>query len=781
MSAEHLRGASRALALVALITAAALESPMASAQAPPGQLMTPVVRGIEISGVVRVDRAGVRAKIYTQVGRNLDPERLSADVERIYQMGFFDDVQVGASNHPDGGIVLTYHVVERPTVVEIAYDLRGDAVSEDEVEKVVDLKRFSILDEAAIRFNLQKIEELYVEEGHFLVETSHRVDPVPAARGGGVKVILIVDEGRKVEVRRVDIVGNEHLKDVDIEAVLATREGSWFSFMTKSGQFKEELFDQDLQRIQLFYLSKGFVQVQVEQPIITLSADKRSMSIEIRVHEGPRYKIAGVDLDMDDGQWLIEREELEETLGLGVGDTFDWLKMQADSQAIGDAFRDRGYANANVVNGHDLDEEAHTLRLKYMVDKGQPVFFRRIVIRGNKSTRDKVVRRELKVAEGELYSASKLKRSERRAGVLGFFESVTVTPQPTSRPDQMDVFVDVKERNTGTFQVGAGFSSLESFVLTAQIAKENFLGRGQTLSAQALLSGIRQQFSLSFFEPYFLDSRWTFAFDVFNFRDDLVDFTRLRTGGNLSWGYRFTDDLSLSLTYTVERVNADIRGTSIPINLTRQSGRTSSLRSTMTWDSRDNRLFPSRGNYTTLSLEQADSMFGSENEFTRGVARTRFYFPLFWDLVFKTNTTLGWVTSPAGEPIPFFERFFVGGIFTVRGFDRNSIGQDLHVGDHPDSVLRPFTIGGTKELILNVELEVPIFAEVGIRGVAFFDAGNAWGDTEPLAPLDLRSSAGFGFRWHSPVGPLRFEWGFPLRPQEDEDPMVFEFTIGNSF
>ncbi|MGM0576264.1 MAG: outer membrane protein assembly factor BamA [Myxococcota bacterium] len=770
-----------ALLWVGLVGAALLPTaPLPAAQAQsPARAEAPVVRGIEIVGLQRVDRTSVRSKIYTQVGREVDRARLSEDVKRVYRMGFFDDVRVAAKPHADDGVILVFKVVERPTIVEIAYDIEGDAVDEEEIEKVVNLKRFAILDEADIRFNLSKIEELYVEEGHFLVDTDYEMKPRP---NNGVRVVLKVREGEKVEVRDVTIVGNEQVPDDDIQEVLATREGGWFSFLTQSGQFKRQLFEQDMQRIQVLYLSKGFVEASVEQPIVTLSPDRKSMSITIRVHEGPRYDVRSVDIEMAEGEeWLVPKEELLEEVELGSGQTFDWMKMQSDARALGDVFRDMGYANATVTNGHRLHEADRELDLVYTIQLGEPVYFRRIEVRGNRTTRDKVVRRELKISEGELYSASKLEKSKERVGVLGFFDNVEVTPQPADRPDRMDVVVDVKERNTGTFQVGAGFSSLESFVLTAQISKDNFLGRGQRVSAQALLSGIRQQFSLSFFEPYFLDTDWTFAFDLFNFRDDFVDFTRNRTGGNLTWGYRFTDELSLSLTYTLESVDADIRGTDIPLELTRQSGLTSSLRTTLTWDSRDNRLFPTKGNYTTLSGELAADYLGSENEFTRLLGRTRFYFPLFWDFVFKTNTTLGWVSSPEGSAIPFFERFFVGGIFTVRGFDRNSIGQRLNIADNPDGTLRPFIIGGTKELILNAELEIPILLEMGIRGVLFFDAGNAWGDNQAFQPFDLRTSAGFGFRWQSPVGPLRFEWGFPLKPRPGEDPMVFEFTIGNSF
>ncbi len=775
------------LALVAL----GMVAPQLGAQSPPplGQSKDPlapfmirtnppVVRGVEIVGLQRIDRAGVRSKIYTQIGRPLDQSRLSEDIKRVYAMNFFEDIQVAEKPAADGGITLVFRVIERPTVVTIDLDVDGTAVDESDIKGVIDLKRFSILDEARIRFNLSKIEDLYTEEGHFLVDSDYRLTP---EANNGVRVTLIVREGKKVEVNQVEIIGNKNVDAEDIKDVLATREGGYFSFLSQSGEFKRELFEKDIQRIQYFYLTKGFVQVRVDDPIVTLSPDKRSMSIAIRVNEGPRFNTGELDITMEDGDWVVEKEELLEKLTLKPGERFDYSVMQLDVDRISSAYKDRGYANATVSTEPKVDPNGRTFGVVFRVQKGDPVYIRRIEILGNRTTRDKVIRRQMKIDEGQLYSGKKIRRSRQRIGVLGFFDGVEITPRPTRRPDRIDLLVKVREKQTGTFQVGAGYSSLDSFILTAQVSKENFLGRGQTLSAQLTLSAVRQLYSVSFFEPYFFDTPLTFAFDLFNFQEDFVDFTRLRTGGNISLGYRLTDDLSFSLTYTLEDVDATLRRTDIDIKKLRQEGLTSSLRGTLAYDTRDNRLFPTTGQYSTLSLEWASELIGSENDFVRVIGRTRWYFPLFWKFVLRLNGTAGWVSSPEGEPVPLFERFFVGGIFTVRGFDRNSIGEELYLTSQPDGSLGAINIGGDKEFVFNAEIEFPIFEEVQIRGVLFFDAGNAWGQTEALDPFDLRTSLGFGFRWNSPVGPLRFEWGFPIDPQEGEEPMVFEFTIGNSF
>lgn len=737
------------------------------------------VRAIEVHGLRRISQASVQSRIYTKPGKPLDRKRLSEDIKRIYTLNFFDNVQVGARKHPAGGIVLVFHVQERRTIVAIRYDIQGDSVDRLDIEKVVDLKRLAILDEAAIRKNLSKIRDLYVEEGHFLVETRYSLAKAP---NNGVTVTLHMEEGVKVRVRHLNIVGNTSLSSQKIKGILATREGGYLSFLTSSGEFKRVLFEQDKQTIQFLYLKEGHLAAKVDDPILTISPDRQWMTIDIGVNEGPRYDVGSVDIKLAGAgeKWLVPKKKLLKRTVLKQGAVFNYQVLMQDMGRIGDAYRDLGYANASVTYDYNLHPEEKRVDFTYKIQKGEPLEFGRISIRGNRTTRDKVIRRELKISEGELYSATGLRRSKQRIEVLGYFEDVKVTPTPSADGKTMDVTVSVREKQTGTFQVGAGFSSLESVIATAQISKNNFLGRGQTLSSQMTLSGLRQLFSFSFFEPYFMDTRWTFAFDLFNFQEDFVDFTRLRTGGNLSWGYRFTDDLSLSLTYTLEEVDAALRRTDIEIRSLRQSGLTSSLRGTLSWDTRNNRLFPSQGQYSTLSVEHAAPWLGSENAFSRLIARTRLYFPVMNNVVFKTNLTFGYVMSGDKEPIPLFERFFVGGIYTVRGYERNTIGERLFITSSPDGGLTPITIGGDKELVFNAELEIPIFLELGIRGVLFFDAGRAWGVAEDI-DLNLRMATGFGFRWQSPVGPLRFEWGIPLYREAGEEPMVFEFTIGNSF
>lgn len=746
----------------------------------PAARKLPTVAEIKIVGRLRVSEETIRRLIEQPVGGPLQRSVVSEDIKRIYRSGFFDDVQVSEKELPDGKVGLLFQVAERPTINAIRYE-GNDELDEDDFEKVVDLRAFSVVSVPNIKRNLEKIKNLYVDEGYYLANVTYRLEPLP---GNLVDVVFIADEGQEIEVKTITFLGNSKVDDDTLRSSMFTREGGFFAFLTRAGKFKREAFQQDLMRIQMTYLDRGYIHVNVGDPVVTLSPDKKSMHITIHIEEGEQYSVGAVGLT---GDFIVDRAELEEMIKLKSGDIFSRETVVSDTIAIGDLYKDAGYANATISNQTRSDDVGKTVDFTYVIQKGEKVYFRFIEIQGNHSTRDRVIRRELTFYEGQLYSSTALKQSRQEVMRLGFFDDVTLTTKNTENPAFVDVIIKVKERDTGTFQLGAGFSSIENFIFTAQISKQNLFGRGQSLAFQATLSSIRSMFSISFVEPYFFDSPFTFGFELYSFDTDYSDFTRDSIGGNITWGYKFTRDLSISLTYKLEDVDVSIGGltgrSTTPLHDLFQDGLTSSLRGTVTYDDRDNRLFPTKGWFIQGSAEWADKFLGSENLFVRLRGNVRWYTPLFWDWVFKINGNIGYITGIGGQDVPIFERFFMGGIFTVRGFERNSLGPELQVASIRDPLtpLSAFNIGGNKQLYFNTELEIPIFAALQIRAVAFLDAGQAYNDNENIDLLGLRYSAGFGFRWWSPVGPLRFEWGFPLDPREGEEPVVFEFTIGNSF
>jgi outer membrane protein insertion porin family len=511
------------------------------------------------------------------------------------------------------------------------------------------------------------------------------------------------------------------------------------------------------------------------------------------------------------------------------GDYFNRADLIKDLQSVRTLYHDAGFANVEAEPETELDPVHEQVDIIVPIRRGPPVRIERIEVKGNTKTRDKVVRREMEIQEGQLFSETGLENSKRRVTALGYFDRVDVSTEQGSAPDKIIVNIEVTEKPTGTFQVGAGFSSIESFIATAQVQQANLFGNGQALALQAQISALRQLVTLRFFEPYFLNSDWNSSIELYDTLYVFPDFARRSLGGSLTFGYALVQPwLRLSLTATLEWDSVDTQPQntflgaapgfvsvfqSLPLANLFNSGRVASLRPSLTYDTRDNRLFPTSGIYLQASTELASGLFGSEFNYLRHRFTGRFYYPLGGNsgapgsgFVLKLNTELGLITSPDQQGVPIFQRYFLGGILDVRGFYLRSIGPRLPLTQSLDpnspAILNGANIGGNLEAYENLELEFPILDKVGIRGVVFLDAGNAWNvedqfcKTTPAPQFDkvvspcfsfpgglgyLRTSTGFGVRWFSPLGPLRFEWGFPLAPLPYENHSDFEFTIGNFF
>ena len=740
-----------------------------------------VLDEVKVEGNRRSEADAILGVVASRKGTALDRARIRADIRAIFTLGFYTDVQVDLTE-TDGKWRLTYIVSEKPSIRNVLFE-NNEEIDDDEVSEVVDVKAYGILDLAQVNRNAEKIKDLYVEKGYFLAEVDW--DVVELA-DNEVDVVFRITEKEEVKVARVLIAGNSQLSDSYVKERLETREGDYLGFLTGAGAFKTEAFERDKIRLVQIYADQGYITAKVGTPKVELSADKTRLFITLPVEEGKRYKAGRLTVHADD---LFTEDELRKQITLKEGDWFSSTQVRATVNGIGELYKDKGYAYVNVTPNTRLDQEGRIVDLDISVDRGKKVRFGRIIVLGNTRTRDKVIRRELRIYEGEYYSSSGLRRSKRLVTRLGFFETVEITPKRGGDDATMDVEVTVQEKPTGTFQIGAGFSSIESFVAQAQIAQNNLFGRGQSLSLQATLSKIRTIANIRFADDYFLDSRVRFATNIYRFETQFQDFRRESLGGDLTLGYPLTDDISVAGTYTLEQVDVTLGGfggrTAVPIANLFSNGITSSLRFSLFYDTRDNRLFPSSGWFSLVSAENADAWLGSENRFTRYRLRNRYYYPLGFDIVLKLNGEWGLITSPEATGVPIFERFFVGGPLSVRGFRRNSLGPKVDVPDSrlPDAGTEPFNIGGTEQLILNGEIEFPIFQAVRIRGVVFVDGGNAFQRADPYSEkLDaLRFSWGFGIRWFSPIGPLRFEWGFPFAPRDTEESSVFDFSIGNFF
>lgn len=751
------------------------------------------VVAIEVEGARRAEPEAIRDAMRTRVGDPVDRTAIAEDIRRIFRLGFFSDIRIDARRTPEG-VVLKVIVEEKPAILSVEIE-GNESISSSELEEELDVRPYQVFSRAALRRNASKIAQKYVEKGFFLVSVDYRVEERPDNQ---VAVIFEVSENAKVQVRRIDFVGNEQVPDSVLKAAMFTKEGNYLSFLTGAGTYREEVFERDLHAISGVYYDRGYINVQVDRPTVAISPDMRWITITIPVEEGEQYSIGEIDFS---GDILTTKEELRELMRVEPGQIFSRSKLQDDLQRMTRLYHDEAYAYVNIAPLTRVHPEERRVDITFDIEKGKKVRWERIEIEGNDKTRDRVIRRELRIYEGEYYSGTDLDRSRARVTALGYFEPdpmtgmVEIETRKGSADDLIIATVRVTERPTGTFQLGAGFSSIESFIGTAQITQTNFFGWGQSVSLQAQISSLRQLVQLQVVEPYFLDSQWTASVNLYRTELDYGGFRRNATGGDVTFGHPIPflrdDDLRLFLTLTAEDVEVISGGSlvgSVPLHGRFFSGFASSGRLTLNWDTRNNRLFPSRGFVQSASVERTLPEPLSELDYTRYTGVTRWYFELPLRLVFKFQGTIGYIT---GENVPISELYFVGGINSVRGYSLRTISPTVPVavsGTDPQASTFPFQIGGNKQLVFNTELEFPILERLSVRGVLFYDVGNAFGVDEDFfefrekdLPLGMFHSVGFGIRWFSPLGPLRFEWGIPLTRRPEDQGILFEFTIGNSF
>ena len=753
---------------------------------------------IRVEGNRRVEPEVVKRALKNKLGKPFDPGLTGQDVQALWALGYFQDVQLLTQKLPNG-VAYVVRVSERPSIRE--WRLQGnEELNKDDFKESIDLKPFQILDLDAVRRNVKKIQEKYVEKGFFLAEVTYKIVPVQGSNQADV--VFVINEHAKVMVKQVNLIGADKVSADDLKALMITKEGTWFGFLTSDGTFREEAFQRDLAVIEAAYYDRGYLNVKVEKPTVALSPDKRLIFITVRIIEGEPYRISKIDFS---GDLIVPKQALFDVLDSRAGDFFSRAKVLRDDNSLADIYQDQGYAYANFNPETSVNPEARTVDLDFRVEKGKLQTIERIDITGNTKTRDKVIRRELRIYEGELFNGSGLKRSKERVTALGFFETVEITFKPGRDDTHVIVTVEVKEKSTGSFQVGFGFSSVESFIFTAQVTQNNFLGWGNTVSLQAQLSSLRQLIQLSYYDPYFFDTDWIFSIDLYRTQVDQFDFTRQALGGSLGLGYHIWDDVIASVGYTREWVEANPGGTGtgpnagvINTNTAPLFGRfrtgpqvTSAARLSIAWDKRDNRLFATKGFYQFASAEFAPDWLGGDLNYVRYTAISQFYFPLPLGAVFKTRILAGYIGNlDPTRRLPVSELYYLGGIGTIRGYALNSISPTLLVPtcNRPDCPVTAFVVGGNKQFVVNLELEFPIVPKVGLKGVLFYDMGNSFAvdanwfqDKEHSLPLGMFHSVGFGIRWFSPVGPLRFEWGIPLTRRPIDDPILFEFTIGNSF
>ncbi|MBI2368819.1 MAG: outer membrane protein assembly factor BamA [Deltaproteobacteria bacterium] len=719
---------------------------------------------VSIRGNRRIEEDAIRLRIRTRAGQPYSAEAIREDIRRIFEMGFFTDIQVDLQETP-GGIEITFIVQEKPAIKEVAFQ-GYRRLSLEDLQKAIDLRPGAFLDLAQIKANAEKIYRAYADKGYYAAVVEHRLETVEANQ---VQVVFQIRENERVYVWQIQFEGARAFTDRELRKVMETSTRGLFSWITGSGVLKQDVLDRDLDALTAYYLDHGYIQARVFKPRIDVS--REGIRITIPVEEGRLFRVGRVELK---GELIAPEPEIAQLLTLKSGEPFNRSQLRKDVDAIVAFYGNRGHAFASVTPETRVRDPEQAVDIAYAAQQGALARIGRITITGNSITRDKVIRRELRLAEGDRYNASLLTRSRQRVQNLGFFEETNLTTKPGEDRDTIDVNIQVKEAPTGRFTVGAGVGSESGFIVLAEIAQQNLFGRGQSLSLSGRLSGISSDFVLSFTEPWLFDIPLSAGADLFNTRREFINFNRDSKGGALRAGYPLTEFIRGTLKYRFEEIKIGSVAETAATIIREEEGKstTSSLTAGAAHDTRDNVRDPRRGSLSSLSAEYAGSFLGGTNDFYKFIGSTLWYFPLPLDSVFSLAGRLGYAEAYRGR-LRIGERFFAGGVNSVRGFRPGALGpRDPATGD---------VVGGGKELIVINEVIFPILPSIGLRGVVFGDAGNAFATDKGYDLGDLRYSAGAGVRWISPIGPLRFEYAIPFNRKPDEEKRNFIFTFGTFF
>ena len=721
---------------------------------------------ISIDGNLRIEAEAIKRVVKTQPGDIYNPKNLSDDLKAIFAMGYFDDIQILSEPRPDG-VMVTFKIKEKPTLRAVRFSGIRWAFEEEEVAEVITAKRGSILNINVIQNDIDRITELYKEENYHNVNVDYKIYE---RKDNQADIEYIIEEGEKFQIERIMFEGNEAFSDKELKRQMATAEENILSWFTSAGDLDENKLEQDVARLTSFYKNNGYMQARVGEPEVNFVGQEIEITIEI--NEGPRFRVGEVSLT---GDLILEQAELIESLKIRQEEFYNREILRGDVLNLTDLYSNQGFAYADVAPQVKQDSEKRVVDIVFDIKKGQQVYFEKIIISGNTKTRDKVIRRQLRVYEQEQFSSTRLKRSIRNLYRLDYFEQVNVDTSKGSADDKMVLKIDVVEKSTGAFSFGAGYGNADKLYGTISISERNLFGRGQKLELKGTMGSKTQDIDLTFTEPYVWDIPLSGTLTFYNWIYDFEEYDKDSFGFGLSFSYPIFNYTRARLGYVYDIADISNISSDAPDSIKELNGKNtkSSIKSSLRYDSRDSTFVPSEGSNHGFSFEFAG--LGGDIGFMKYIGETTYYLPLFWGLVLAPHAEAGYVNKTRTKKLPDYEKFYLGGIGSLRGFKRD----DLAPRDNDNN-----SIGGDKYVQFNLDLTFPLLKDQGVFGGLFFDTGRVYGDNESieLDPGDLRQSAGLGIRWLSPMGPVRLEYGFILDQKETDDgPGNWEFSMASAF
>ena len=745
-----------------------------------------IVEEVRVEGNNRIEVDAIKRQVQTKSGSIYKDSQLSADLKAIFNMGYFDDLRVETESGPKG-INITFHVKEKPTVRRIT--IKGNLkYNDEEIKENLTITTGAILNIFKVRSNIEQIEALYKEKNYHQVAVDYKVLPQDKNQAD---IEFIIDEGPKVYVTSIQFEGSKSFKPKKLKKQIQTSEKGFFFWLTSSGDLDRTKLDQDAALLDNFYSNQGYLRVRVADPIVEIKEE--GIHITFKIDEGDRFKMGSIDIT---GDLVVPKDELMKQLSIGDVTYFNREKLRTDVIALNDIYGNHGYAHSEVKPMVNEDPQRLIVDVTYHIQKNQEVYFENIFINGNTRTRDKVIRRELRVFEKERFDGAALKRSIRNLYRLEYFEDIKVNSLKGTKDDQMVLKIEVAEKPTGTFSIGAGFSTEEGVYTVGSVSQRNFLGRGQTLKFSGEIGGSTSRYNLSFTEPWLFDKPLSTTIFAYNQEKEYDEYDRESLGGGIGVSHPVWDYTRVYFTYSFDSSDVtditdaaddtikELEGTNV----------TSSVNVAIGYDSRDRAFNTTKGSKHRLSYEYAG--LGGDVGFNKVLLDSGWYFPLFKGVIGFVRGKGGIVEeNDDAKILPDYEKFYLGGINSIRGFDFRGIhltniktvtstdpGIDGIVGTGDDIVTTDTVetkVGGTKMVQFNFEIIFPISPENGVMGVVFYDAGNVYGDDFELG--DLRRSAGLGLRWLSPLAPIRIEYGKVLDQREGEEDGQWEFSMGGNF
>ena len=738
------------------------------------------IAAIRVVGNQRIEEGTIRSYMLVQPGDPYDAERLDRSLKALFATGLFADVTM---RRDGANIVVT--VAENPIVNRIA--LEGNKkITDDQLRPELQLRPRAVFTPALAASDRQRILDIYGRRGRFAARVEPKIIPLDQNR---VDVVFEVLEGETTLISRIAFVGNRAFSESRLKDVVGAREQAWYRFLSTSDTYDPDRLNFDRELLRRYYLRNGYADVDISGATAELAPDRSSFFVTYSIVEGERYKIS--DISVNASLKDVDGDALRRKLRLGAGDWYDGDAVERDTQQLSTEVQNRGYAFVEVKPRVRRDTDKKTIEIVYDVGEGPRVYVERIDIIGNVRTKDSVVRREFRLAEGDAFNASLLRRTRQRITDLEFFNNVAVNASPGASPDRSIVTASVEERATGELTLGGGFSTDIGPLVTAGLRERNLVGTGIDASINGILAAKQSQVTFSMTDPYFLDRNLVAGFDIFHIQNNLQEvaqYNERRTGISLRLGYEFSEHLRQVWSYSLIQRSVFAVGplASIYVKDSQGSSLLSQIGQTLTVDYRDSRIDPREGFVARLGTDFAG--LGGTARFARTKIDGSYYIPLErltgdpdWTIALSAGA--GYL-FPLGRNEKIIDRFFLGGD-NMRGFAVGGVG--------PRAVLNGSnSIGGRFVWTQSTELRfpLPVSADLGLRGRVFVDVGSLSGvntltqNGRKVAILDdasPRVAVGFGVSWKTPFGLLNIDIAQPVVRKKFDQSQIFRFGFGTRF